>query len=255
MRETTIEVGGAKVRALEAGAGPTVLFLHGLDGPRADPLVLELARTNRVVVPEFPGFGRTPLPGWLMGIDDAALFGLDLVAALGVERPHLAGHSIGGWIAVEMAVRHPTPFASLSLVAPMGVQSDGPLDFDVFIPPPDEVVRAQFHDQTLAQKEIDARANEDIDIVLQNRTGLARLGWSPRYANVRLPHWLHRVRAPTLLLWGDDDRIVPVDRHAVFKREIPRIDVVRYTACGHALPFERGADAARRIAAFVAGAR
>ena len=252
MKETTIDARGARVRALEAGAGDTLLYLHGIDGPRADPLFLELAKSHRVIAPEMPGFGRSPIPDWMFSVADAALFGLDLVDALG--RLHLVGHSIGGWIAVEMAIRHATPFASLSLLAPMGLVPEKP-GFDIFVPSPDQVLRAQFHDVALAEKEIAARAGEDIDIVLQNRMGLARLGWTPRFASVQLHHWLRRVKAPTLLLWGEEDRIGPVDCLDVFRREIPRAEVVRYAGCGHALPFERGAAAAKKITSFIAGAR
>ncbi len=254
MKETTIEVRGAPVRALEAGTGAPVLYLHGIDGPRPDPLVAELAKSHRVIVPELPGFGRSPIPDWLMDISDAASFGLDLVDALGVGRLHLAGHSIGGWIAAEMAIRDAALFPSLSLLAPMGVTPAEPPEFDVFIPSPDAVLRAQFHDAALAEAEIAARAGEDIDIVLQNRMGLARLGWSPRFARVQLPHWLHRAKMPALILWGEKDRVVPIDCLDVFAREMPRAETARFAGCGHAIPFERGADAARRVAAFIAGA-
>ena len=82
MREATIDVRGAKVRAFEAGEGPLVLYLHGADGPRDNPLVTELAKSHRVLMPEIPGFGRAPLPEWMMSVADAALFGLDLVTAV-----------------------------------------------------------------------------------------------------------------------------------------------------------------------------
>ena len=255
MRESTIEVGGAPIRLLEGGSGPTILWLHGIDGPRPDPLVLELAKSHRVIVPELPGFGRSSAPDWMMGVSDVAFFGLDLAEALKLDRAHLGGHSIGGWIAVEMAIRDPRAFASLTLAAPMGVQSNEPPQADIFVPPPDMVVRALFHDQSLAEAEITARATEDIDIVLQNRTGLARLGWTPRFANLQLPRWLHRVHIPTLVLWGEEDRVVPFDCHQAFTREIPHAQFIAFQHCGHALPNERGVEAARRISAFLPGAR
>ena len=254
MKETTIDVRGARVRALEAGDGDPLLYLHGVDGPRADPLFVELAKTRRVIAPEIPGFGRSPIPDWMFSVADVALFGLDLVDALGFDHLHLAGHSIGGWIATEMAIRHPTPFATLSLLAPMGLVPEKP-GFDLFAPAPDIAARAQFHDAGLAERELAARAGEDIDILLQNRMGLARLGWTPRFASVQLPWWLHRVKAPTLLLWGEQDRIVPVDCLEAFRRGIPRAEVARFSGCGHALPFERGAEAAAKINSFIAGAR
>ena len=255
MRETTIDVRGASVRAFEAGSGPLVLYLHGADGPRDNPLLHALAASHRVLMPEMPGFGRAPLPDWMMSVADAALFGLDLVDAVGGRPLDVVGYCVGGWIAAEMAIRDPHAFATMSLIAPMGVQSPSDLGFDPFAVSPDEALRAQFHDAAKAEAEIAARADEEIDILLQNRTGLARLGWTPRFANLQLPHWLHRVRARTLLLWGDNDRYAPADCSVIFAREIAGAQVESYAACGHALPWERGADAAGRITSFLAGAR
>lgn len=255
MRETTIDVRGAKIRAFEAGTGPAILYLHGLEGPRVDPLLSELAKSHRIIAPEIPGFGRSPIPDWMMSIADAACFGLDLVEALNIPGLHLAGHCIGGWIATEMAMRHATPFATLSLIAPMGAPPATHPKTDIFVPPPDDVIRAQFDDAALAEREIAARAGEDIDITLQNRTGLARLGWTPRFVNLQLPVWLHRVRIPTLVFWGEDDRITPVDCCDVFAREIAGAEIVRYAKCGHAVPWERAGETARRMSAFIAGAR
>jgi pimeloyl-ACP methyl ester carboxylesterase len=254
-KHSTIEVSGSQIRTLEGGAGPSLIYLHGIDGPRVDPLMERLARTHRIIAPELPGFGRSPLPEWMNGISDAAYFGLDFIEALRVEKIHLVGHSIGGWVAAEMAIRQCALFASLTLIAPMGVQIQTPAKHDVFIPGPDLVLRAQFFDQARAEDEIAARAGEDIDIVLQNRTGLARLGWTPRFANVQLPQWLHRVRTPTLLLWGEDDGIVPVECCDVFEREIAGARAVRYPKCGHALPYERSEEAARELNSLMAGAR
>ena len=254
MQQIVLDVRGARIRALQAGSGPVVLYLHGLDGPRDNPLLTELAKTCRVIAPEIPGFGCSPIPDWMMSVADVALFGLDLVDALKINHVHLAGHCIGGWIAAEMALRHATPFASLSLIAPMGVQPTAAPEDDVFVPAPDAVIRLQFHDAVQAEKEIAARLGEDIDIVLQNRMGLARLGWTPRFANLQMPHWLHRVKAPTLVFWGEEDRVTPVDCSDIFKREIPRCELLRYQNCGHAAPWERGEDIARRMQSFIAGA-
>jgi pimeloyl-ACP methyl ester carboxylesterase len=255
MRSFEIDVRGTKITYLDAGSGPPLLWLHGIDGAAADPLVTALAATRRVIVPELPGFGQSRLPEWLMSTGDMAYFCFDLAAALGLDRYDLVGHSIGGWIACEMAIRSTAKLDSLTLIAPAGVvPTPRPAD-DIFLLSGDDAIRAQFHDQAVADREVAARAGQEIDIALQNRTGLARLAWTPRMASVQLPHWLHRIDVPTLIVWGEEDRIVPFACHATFVREIPRAELVRFAACGHAVPIERGAETAQRMISFLSGAR
>lgn len=254
MRETTITVRGESIRLFEAGSGAAVVYLHGIDGPLEDPFVHALAATHRVLMPELPGFSRSTIPAWMMSTGDAAFFGLDLIEALKLHKVHLVGHSIGGWIAAEMAIRSTQRLASLTLLAPAGVcPADAPAE-DVFLLGGEKGIRAQFHDPALAEAEIAARASQQIDIELQNRTGLARLAWTPRMASVQLPVWLHRIDVPTLLVWGDADRIVPVSCAQTFRREIPACELVVLSGCGHAIGFERGAQAAQRVVNFMSGA-
>jgi pimeloyl-ACP methyl ester carboxylesterase len=253
MQDTSIEVMGTQVRLLQAGAGPDLLYFHGIDGARPEPLLRELARSHRVIAPQVPGFGTSELPPWLMSIADAALFGLDLIQALGLQRVHLAGHSIGGWIAAEMAIRSTQHLASLVLLAPAGVLPATAPAEDVFLLGGERGLRAQFHDQAAAERELAARAGEELDIELQNRTGLARLAWTPRMASVQLPHWLHRIDVPTLLVWGTQDRVVPVACADIFRQRIPKVDYVPLPDCGHAIGFERGAEVAARMVQFMSG--
>ena len=253
MRETVLDVRGTNVRMFEAGTGPTVLVLHGIDGLAVDPLLSDLSKSFRVVAPEFPGFTRSPIPDWMMSVNDAAFFTLDLIAALGLPQVHLVGHSIGGWIAAEVAIRSTHALASLSLLAPAGVMPREAPGQDVFLLSGEEGVRALFHDQALADQEIAARAGDELDIMLQNRAGLARLAWTPRMASVVLPHWLHRIDIPTFIAWGREDRILPFSTHEVFLKEIAGAEFLALSACGHAIPQERGAEVARRMGAFMNG--
>ena len=255
MREIVVDVRGTNVRALTAGTGPKLLFLHGIDGPSADPLLSALSERFTVIAPEIPGFSRSLIPDWMMSVSDAAFFTLDLIAALGAGQVHLAGHSIGGWIAAEAAIRSTSALSSLSLLAPAGVMPKQAPAIDVFLLSGEEGVRALFHDQALADKEIAARAELPLDITLQNRAGLARLAWSPRMASVMLAHWLHRIDAPTFITWGEQDKILPYSTHEIFTREIAGAQFKPLPNCGHAIPQERGAEVARDMIAFIEGAK
>ncbi len=255
MQETVLDVRGTNVRMLTAGTGPRLLFLHGIDGPSADPLLEALAQRFTVIAPEIPGFTRSLIPDWMMSVSDAAFFTLDLITALGASKLHLAGHSIGGWIAAEAAIRSTTALASLSLLAPAGVMPRQAPAVDVFLMSGEEGVRALFHDQALADEEIAARAQLPLDITLQNRAGLARLAWTPRMASVTLAYWLHRIDVPTFIAWGEADKILPFSNHEIFMREIKGAQFKALPHCGHAIPRERGAEVARDMTAFIDGAK
>jgi len=255
MRETTIDVAGTKLRTLEAGEGPTVLFLHGAAGASWSPLLAHLCAQCRVIAPEHPGFGRMQLPEWMMSVGDVAFFYLDVLQALNLREVHLVGHGLGGWIAAEIAIRSTARLRTLTLMAPAGVaHPDAPFD-DIFAWSAEELARRQFHDPKLAEEWRQAQAKLDIDIVLQNQTAVARLAWSPRLANLQLPYWLHRIDIPTLLIWGEDDRVIPFAYRETFLREIGQAELFALPKSGHALPIERAKEIAPRLTAFLQGAR
>jgi pimeloyl-ACP methyl ester carboxylesterase len=255
MRESTVEAAGQTLRVLQAGDGPTVLFLHGGGGASWSPLLQHLSAHWHVVAPEHPGFGRSAIPEWMMSVGDLAFFYLDLLKALDLRQVHLVGHSLGGWLAAEMAIRSTERIRSLALLAPAGIAvPDAPFG-DVFLWSPDEMERHRFHNPALAQAEQQSEATLDLDVVLQNRAALARLAWSPRLENPQLAYWLHRIEVPTLLAWGLEDRIVPFACHKPFLQEIPEAELATFAACGHALHIERAGDVGARLNAFLRGAR
>src|SRR5262245_6105283 len=151
MQEKSVEVAGTALRYQEAGAGPAVLFLHGAAGPSWSPLHDALSARFRVISPEHPGFGRSPIPEWMMGMNDLAYFYLDVLRALDLRGAHLVGHCIGGWIATEVAIRSTGRLASLALLAPAGVEApEAPFD-DIFVWGAEEFARRHFHHPALAE--------------------------------------------------------------------------------------------------------
>jgi pimeloyl-ACP methyl ester carboxylesterase len=252
MQETTIEAGGEKIRVLEAGRGETVLFLHGAGGLNWYPLLDLLSASRRVLAPEHPGFGHSDLPSWLSSVGDLAFFYLDLLAQLDLKDVHLVGHSLGGWTAAEIAIRDTRRVKSLSLLAPAGVQAVAESYGDIFLWPPEEHARNSFYDQSLAEERIRGLAAADIDVMLQNRAAAARLAWSPRLHNPQLAHWLHRIDVPTLLVWGEDDRICPFACRSTFLDQIKGAQLRALAQTGHALHSERHAEVAAHLQEFFA---
>src|SRR5690242_8757148 len=105
------------VRLQRDGAGEPVLFLHGAGGwPAWDTFFAALARRHDLMVPEHPGFGLSDNPDWIRNVADMAMYYLDFVEALPGPPVHLVGHSLGGWIAAEIAVRNTARIRSLTLM-------------------------------------------------------------------------------------------------------------------------------------------
>jgi pimeloyl-ACP methyl ester carboxylesterase len=144
---------GIKLRVREAGAGAPLLFLHGAGGLLPEePLLTKLAERFQVFAPTWPGFGAEPGEDLLEDMLDFTLHGLDVVEALGLERPYLVGHSMGGMIAAEMACVANASFGKLALLAPVGLWLDAHPIPDLFATTPWELPPLLFADPAAGQK-------------------------------------------------------------------------------------------------------
>jgi pimeloyl-ACP methyl ester carboxylesterase len=235
-----IELDGARTRLRRGGNGAPLLYLHGASGaPVVLPFMEKLAQRFEVLVPEHPGYGKSDEPPWLENIHDMAYFYLDLLKHLNLRNVTVVGSSMGGWIAMEMAVRDTSRMRALVLSSPVGVAAPGMGAADTFLMSPEDLVRNLFFDPKLAEARL--AQPEDIDVSLKNRHTTARLAWEPRYHDPFLPKWLHRIDVPVKLVWGREDRIVPVALSRELKKLIPRAEIHILENCGH-LPHVEKAD-------------
>jgi pimeloyl-ACP methyl ester carboxylesterase len=201
-----------------------------------------LADDFAVFAPEHPGFGRSDDPPWLDEVGDLALFHLDFFEMLGLDRVHLVGTSLGGWIAAELAVRNQTRLASLTLVGAVGILADGkPID-DIFRMPVEENLRRFYADPARAARRLQDMAKIDMTIAAKNRLTVSRLAYRPRFYNPGLAKWLHRITVPTLLIYGDKDGLVPPRFGEAYRDAIPGSRLVVLENAGHA-PFDERKDA------------
>ena len=230
--ESTVEVDRCKVRLRRGGTGEPLLFLHGASGaPVILPFMEKLAQRFDVLVPEHPGWGMSDEPEWLENIHDVAYFYLDFLKQLSLSRVTVVGSSMGGWIAMELAVRDTARLKSLVLVSPAGVAAPGVQPADIFLMPPEEMVRSLFVDQKLAEARL--AMPEDVDMALKNRHTTARLAWEPRLHDPHLPKWLHRIDVPVKIVWGRQDRILPIGIMDELKRLMPKANTFVLENCGH----------------------
>ena len=252
---TSVKVRDATIKLHRAGAGETVLFLHGAGGLQQWPRFFDaLADGYRLLVPEHPGFGASDDPAWIRNVPDMAMFYLELAEMLNIEKAHLIGHSLGGWIAAEMLIRDRARFQSLTLLAPAGIRVEGIPAGDTFIWSPEETTRNLFHNQLMAAAILELpQSEEQQDIALKNRFTATKLGWQPRWFNPDLERWLHRIKLPALVVWGSEDKVMPPAYAALWKERLPDARVTMVKECGHLPHIEKAEIVSRQVREFLKG--
>jgi pimeloyl-ACP methyl ester carboxylesterase len=242
---------------MRGGSGRPLVLLHGAGGAGAWlPYMVDLAARQDVIVPEHPGYGASDTPEWLDTVADLANFYLDFLDQLDLSAVDLVGFSIGGWIAAELAVRNARRLASLTLVGAAGIHVPGVAQIDTFLLTDEQRVRAMFHDPKRADAMVERLkdpAFEDID--LKNRTTTAKLAWQPRGYDPHLYKWLHRIDVPTLLVWGEHDRMFPKDYAFAYQRLIPGSQVAIIPDCGHVPQIEQRQAFVAALEGFLDGKR
>jgi pimeloyl-ACP methyl ester carboxylesterase len=153
-------------------------------------------------------------------------------------------------------VRNCQHIASLSLIAPAGVRVKGVPCGDNFIWSPEEATRNLYFDQSFAERVLaHVPSDEEADLLLTNRFMAAKLGWEPRWFDPALERWLHRIKVPTFVLWGRDDKFLPSNYAKVWSERVPNVRVDIIPECGHLPHVERADVSARKILTFLEGGR
>jgi len=233
--ESFHEISGCRVRVLRSGRGAPLLFLHGARGATHWlPFMERLSESFDVIVPEHPGFGGSDTPAWLDNVSDLAYFYLDFIKHLKLDSVRLVGTSLGGWIAAEMAVRSTAALDSLVLIAPAGIHVKGVQKGDIFLWSAQETAYNLFHDPELAKSLLAKEPTDaEIDVMLKNNLMTAKLTWQPRMYNPHLYKWLHRIDVPVQIVWGAQDKVIPVQYADAFGKLIPSARVKVIEQCGH----------------------
>lgn len=252
-----ITIRDCRIRLMRGGAGPPLLFLHGGGGAGVWlPCMARLAKKFDVIAPEHPGFGASDTPAWLDTIADLANFYLDFLDELDLSGVHLVGSSLGGWIAAELAVRNRSRLASLTLIGAAGIYVNGVEQVDTFLVSDAQRLRAMFYDEDLAEAVVASSERPELeDAALKNRMMTAKLSWQPRNHDPHLRKWLHRIKMPTLLVWGENDRLFPPDYAFAYQQLIPGSKVVVFPRCGHLPHVEQGDVFATELETFIGAMR
>lgn len=209
MRAESIALGGNRQAVVyRAGEGPALVWLHSLYGVGADaPVIDALARRYRVFAPVAPGFNDLAELDEIRDIHDLALHYDDVLEALDLSSPIVAGHSFGAMLAAEVAAHVPKRVSRLVLLSPLGLWNDRYPVADLFGVPPAEVPAMLYADPTMAPGSGPQPDVESVIALVRGMTTVARFLWP--IPDRGLSRRLHRVRAPTLVVHGQQDRFVP----------------------------------------------
>ena len=259
MRSYLLDVAGGrrKIQVFEAGEGRPLVFLHSAGGiTEDDPFLAALARRWHVFAPLLPGYGDSEGAEGLRDMLGVTLHTFDVIDALRLDRPILVGHSMGGMIAAEMAAVAPREVERLGLIAPAGLWLDDHPIPDLFSKLPHELPALLFHDPALGERMMTAGGDLDDPkfleaFLIRNARQLAMAGKLLFPIPDRgLDERLYRIRAKTVLIWGESDRVIPPAYGDAFCRGIAGAALIRVASAGHMVIVEQPAavvDALSRL--------
>jgi pimeloyl-ACP methyl ester carboxylesterase len=242
----TVATPRVPVRYIEGGSGTPLVFLHGAGGvTTADPFLSRLAEKHHVYAPLLPGYGDSDECGEIRDMLDFTLHNWDVVEALGLKDPILVGHSMGGMIAAEMAAIAPNDVTRLGLICPAGLWLDNHPIPDLFATLPFEMPKLLFHNVEAGTAMMTAGLKMDDPKFLQNYlvTNARQLGMAGKILfpipERGLSERLYRIKAKTILVWGDSDKLISPVYAQAFKKGIKGSELVAIPEAGHMVILEK----------------
>ena len=248
---TNVEMrrGDFSAEVARAGKGPPLLYLHGAVGQKGwAPFLERLAQTFTVYAPTMPGYGSAAGLEHLADLTDLTLYHLELLNELGVARAHVVGHFLGGMIAAEMAAFSPSSIDRLALVSPAGVWRDDEPVADLLA-----LNASELSERLTAAPggaaALDGLADELARDRMQDIAAAGKFLWP--LPDKGLHRRAYRIKASTLILWGQQDRINPPSYAADFQRLIARSQTGTVADAGHLVMLERPGAFADAVTAFL----
>jgi pimeloyl-ACP methyl ester carboxylesterase len=250
--ESFVELAGAKIEMSKAGTGRSLLVLHhDIGNPGWLPFYDDLARDFTVHVPSHPGFGKSERLDWMRTVRDMAIFYNWFIEHLGLESLVTVGLGFGGWIAAEMGMMCHHDSSRLVLAGAMGIQPSKGEILDQFLISTIDYVKAGFVDE---KNYVDLYTGEpSVDQLEQweiNREMTSRVAFKPYMFDQTMPHLIRGLSTPTLIVWGREDRVVPLVCGEQYRDAIPKARLETLAGCGHSIEVEKPAELARLVRDF-----
>ena len=269
-----VEVQGRPVNVIELGEGPPLVFVHGLAGSWQNWLeqLPAFAQDHRVIAMDLPGFGASPLPRDTISIDGYARTLDALADALEIESADWVGNSMGGFISAELAISHPHRVDKLVLVSAAGISSENQREarliplmrrVEVFLAfytagiakRSDRLARRPRTRQATMWSVARHPTRLPPALVSEQLKGSGKPGFIDAFyalSNYPIRERLTKIAAPTLIMWGDSDKLVPTRDAEVFEELIPTSRKIIYEDTGHVPMFERPAQFNADLRTFLA---
>ena len=265
MKSYLIETAGGRTqtRVFETGSGPSLLYLHSAGGLyEGDPFIEALGGNYHVYAPSLPGYLDSEGADHLRTMLDFTLWGYDVMDQLGIERPVVVGHSMGGMIAAEMASLYPKAFRGLGLISAAGLWLDEHPMPDLFAKLPYELPELLFTDPAWGTQFITegydfGTSSDDMvsfitrfqdegflqEFLLKNARRMGTAGKILYPIPERgLHERLYRAKLPTVIVWGDADKLMPMLYAHAFQRLLPHAELVTIPGAAHMAPYEQTTD-------------
>ena len=269
MSGRTVEINGRKVWLLEDGHGAPLLYLHGFADVHSVkeswlPFHEQLAKSARVIAPAHPGCAQSDENKDIDVIEDVVFHYLEVVDALKLDKFDLVGHCVGGWIAAELAARHPQKIRKLVLIGASGLFVEGALTGDIFMnAQPEfgssyatlrEMLFSSANQANALEMFPDGKGDLEDEVRRYQMLRLSsRIGFKPPYFyNRPLRNRLHRISSPALVIWGEKDGFVPRSHGETYAKLIPNSGELKViTGAGHSAHAEKPEETAKLIGEFL----
>jgi pimeloyl-ACP methyl ester carboxylesterase len=255
LERLTFDVNGTSTVVLAAGdpGAPPLVFLHGAGTWHGWGFSEPWIATHRVLIPFHPGYGLSDDLEGLSEVQDLVIHYVELFDQLGLTSDvDLVGLSLGGLLAARFAIEQKHRLRRLVLVCPGGLRAPGVQVDDLFRISPDEILGRLAHRMETLQPHLPDDPNDvdfTVDRYRETRTTALML-WDHPFDRV-IPRWLGRVDIPTLIVWGDDDTLLPPALAPAWAALLPNATVKTFPDAGH-LVLDESPDAAEAVAQFCA---
>ena len=249
-----LTVNGLRIDVIERGEGRPLLFLHpGIGIDAKAPVLDALAAKAWLIAPSHPGFGTSQLAPSMTTVEDLSYFYLDLMDAFDLKDAIVVGVGFGAWIAAATAVKSTARMSHLVLANAIGIKVGNRETrdiVDIFALLEPDLNKLAYADPSLGARDYKSLPEAEAIAAARNRESLARFAWQPYMHDPKLPSRLHRIRIPTLFLWGKQDGILSESYGRAFSAAIPGSRFEPIHKAGHYPHIEQPQVFADRVFAF-----